>query len=143
MSDASTDHPAPHRGLVSFWSVMFGACAAPIFWLGQMILGYGVSAFVCYRGDHPARIASASALRGTLIAFDVVAIAAALAGLTISFMCWRIVREEKAGGGSHAIDIGDGRTRFMALWGIMSSLWFLGAIIFSTIASVTVPICTR
>ena len=143
MSDTSLNHPSPHRDRVSFWSLMFGACAAPIFWLGQMTLGYGVSALVCYGSDHPTTIASAVTLRGALIVFDVVAIAAALAGLIVSFACWRIVRREKEGGRSHALDIGDGRTRFMALWGIMSSLWFLGAIVFSTIASVTVPLCVR
>jgi hypothetical protein len=31
--------------------------------------------------------------------------------------------------------------RFLALWGIFSSLWFLCAIIFNTIGSLTVPPC--
>ena len=37
--------------------------------------------------------------------------------------------------------IGEGRARFMALWGIFSSLCFFCAILFNIIASVTVPLC--
>ena len=136
-------YPAPDRNQVSFWALIFGASAAPVFWLGQMILGYGVSAFVCYSGDHPTMMASTTTLRVALIVFDAVAIIAALAGGVVAYGCWRRVRNEKEGGASHAIDIGDGRARFMALWGMMSSLWFLGAIVFGTIASVAVPLCVQ
>jgi hypothetical protein len=122
---------------------MFGACGAPIFWLGQMMLGYGVSAVACYSSDHPTTIASGTVLRTALIAFDAVAIVAALASGIVSYSCWQAVRDEKEGGQRHAFEVGDGRARFMALWGIMSSLWFFSAIVFSTIASVTVPLCVR
>jgi hypothetical protein len=107
---------------------MFGACAAPIFWLGQLMLGYGVSALVCYGSDHPTPIASDAALRVTLYIFDAVAIFAALAGGAVAFVCWRATPEHS-------------RAHFMALWGIWSSVCFLLAILFETIASVTVPLC--
>ena len=42
-----------------------------------------------------------------------------------------------------ALQIGEGRARFLALWGIFSSLCFLIAILFNIIASVTVPICVQ
>jgi uncharacterized membrane protein YeiB len=143
MTDASATHPAPHRHRVSFIALMFGMIAAPIFWLGQLMLGYGVSAVVCYGSDHPTTIMSATALRSALILFDAIAIIAAISGGIVSCMSWRAVRDEKEGGQRQALEIGDGRARFMALWGIMSSLWFFIAIIFSTIASVTVPLCIR
>jgi len=31
----------------------------------------------------------------------------------------------------------------MAMWGMMSSLWFLGAIVFTTIATATVRLCVQ
>lgn len=136
-------HPAPHRGRVSFTALVFGASAAPLFWLGQMMLGYGASAIACYGSDHPTTIASASALRTALVLFDAVAIVAALAAGTVSFLAWREVRHETEGDKTDALEIGDGRARFMALWGIMSSLCFFLAIMFTTIASVTVPLCVR
>jgi hypothetical protein len=143
MIDASATHPSPHRHRISFAALMFGMMAAPFFWLGQLMLGYGVSAAACYGSDHPTTIASATALRSALIMFDTIAIIAAIAGGIVSYMSWRGVRNEKEGSPRQALEIGDGRARFMALWGIMSSLWFLGAIVFSTIASVMVPLCIR
>jgi hypothetical protein len=141
MTDAS--HPSPHRARVSFASLMFGMTAAPLFWLGQLILGYIVSAIACYGGDHPATIASGVALRSTLCAFDAIAIVAALAGGIVSLSCWHAVRQEKEGGHRHAIDAGEGRARFMALWGLLSSLCFLVGIVFATLASIEVPLCIR
>lgn len=140
MSDAA--HPAPLRGKISFWALMFGCCAAPIFWLGQLMLGYGVSAQICYGGDHPTMRSTPGTLHATLVVFDVAGIAVAVLGGIVSWMSWNATQEEKSGGAHRALHIGEGRARFMALWGIMSSLWFLGAIVFNTIASLVVPLCT-
>ena len=114
----------------NFWVQLYGACAAPVFWLGQLMLGYWLSAQACYGTDHPTVLASAAPLRSALVGFDAVAILAALSGLAASWLGWRATAPGE-------------RARFMAIWGVMSSLWFLGAIIFSTIASVTVPLCAR
>ena len=114
----------------SFYVLLYGACVAPLFWLGQLMLGYWVSAEACYGSDHPTTVASAGPLQSALIAFDVVAILAALSGLSVSWMSWRATVQGE-------------RSHFMAIWGILSSLWFLGAILFSTIGSLTVPLCVR
>ena len=143
MSDATAvSHPAPHRDKVSFWALMFGCCAAPLFWIGQLTLGYWASAQVCYGSDHPTVTDMPGTLHTALIVFDIVAILAAVTGGIVSFTSWRATQEEKKGGAHHALQVGQGRARFMALWGIMSSLWFLGAIVFNTIGSLTMPLCT-
>jgi hypothetical protein len=41
----------------------------------------------------------------------------------------------------HTLHTGEGRDRFLAMWGLLSSLWFFFAILFSTIASLTVTPC--
>jgi hypothetical protein len=114
MSDIA--HMPPMRRPGQFRALMFACCAAPIFWLGQVMLGYWLSAQYCFGGIRPA-----------LIAFDLVATVAALAGLTVAFACRSGAREP--------------RPRFMALWGIFSSLCFLAAILFNVIASIMVPLC--
>ncbi|HEV2560745.1 MAG TPA: hypothetical protein VGT78_01265 [Rhizomicrobium sp.] len=136
-------HPAPHRNKVSFWALMFGCCAAPLLWIGQLTLGYWVTAQICYGSDHPTLTDAPGTLYSTLIVFDVIAIAVGILGGIVSLMSWNATQEEKKGGAYHALSIGEGRARFMALWGIMSSVWFLGAIIFNTIGSTMVPICAR
>ena len=141
MSDVAS-FPAPDRGKVNFSTLMFGFCAAPIFWIIQLTLGYWASAEACYGGDQPTVTATPGTLHVALVVFDVVAIAAALAGGVVSLGAWRIAQKEKRGGMRHALHVGEGRSRFMALWGIIASVWFLGAIIFNTIGSLVVPLCS-
>jgi hypothetical protein len=129
---------APESRSAGFWLLLFGASAAPIFWLGQVMLGYAVTAYACYPGDHPAPLASGSVLGGILAAFDIVAAIAAASGGVVALWCWRRVQHKREEG---HFDIGAGRARFLALWGIFSSLWFFCAILFNTIASLTVPPC--
>ncbi|HEY2070670.1 MAG TPA: hypothetical protein VGG48_14025 [Rhizomicrobium sp.] len=112
----------------AFWMLMAGMCLAPLFWLGQLILGYWISALACYGNDHPTAVASADALRGAFGAFDAIAIAAGLIGFAISWSSFRATQEGE-------------RARFMAVWGLLSSVCFLIGIVFETIASLTVPLC--
>ena len=139
MSD--TAHPSPQRHRVSLATLLFGACTAPLFWLGQLMLGYAVSAFACYPGDHPQVLVATGPLRAALLAFDMVAIAATVAGGVVALWCLRQVRHEKGASKEAAMAIGEGRSRFMALWGVMSSMGFFCAILFGAIASISVPLC--
>ncbi|HVW73170.1 MAG TPA: hypothetical protein VHC39_06000 [Rhizomicrobium sp.] len=132
--------PAPETRRPSFWWLMVGNCAAPIFWIGQLVLGYGVTSLVCYPGDTP-RMAAPGSLLAVLIVFDGIALAAAVAGGAISLAAWRRSRDEGEGGIAHTLHVAQGRTRFLALWGMLSSLWFFFAILFNTIASVLAPLC--
>lgn len=120
--------PAPETREPRFLWLLFGCSAAPLVWLGQLMLGYAVTAHVCYPGDHPVSLAATGPLFGALICFDVIALAACAAGALVSWRGWQRVRP-------------GGRNRFLALWGLMSSLWFFAAILFNVIASVMVPPC--
>jgi uncharacterized membrane protein YjgN (DUF898 family) len=132
MSDAL--HMPPIKAPRRFWVGMFGACVAPIFWIGQVGLSYLVSAEACYGSDHPGAAMSAASLRALLIAFDAVAILAALAGGICAYAVFRA----SSGDASQV----EGRVRFLAIWGLLSSLWFLAAVLFNTIVSLGVPPCT-
>lgn len=128
---------APETRSVKFAALLFGTCAAPIFWLGQLMLGYGVTAYVCYPGDHPVALTAPGPLVAALLVFDVVALAASAAGAAVSWTSWR--RSRAGEGIGHARE---GRDRFLAMWGLLSSLWFFFAILFNVIASVMVPPCS-
>ena len=51
MSDAA--RPSPQKHSTRLIALLFGAAAAPIFWLGQLMLAYAVTAYACYPADHP------------------------------------------------------------------------------------------
>ncbi len=130
---------APETRSVHFLTLLFGATAAPLFWTGQVILGYAVTAYACYPGDRPVQVRYGSALFGTVLAFDIVALIACAAGGMVSWHSWQKVRQDR--GHRHTLHTGEGRDRFLAMWGLLSSLWFFFAILFNTIASVTVSPC--
>jgi hypothetical protein len=129
MSPADTAGPAPEARNPRLLWLLFGASAGPLFWLGQIVLAYGISAWVCYPADHPVRLSHDSVLPAALLAFDALALAGCAAGAIVS---WRIRQRLRTG---------DSRNRFLTLWGLMSSLWFFAAILFNAIASLAVPAC--
>jgi hypothetical protein len=120
--------PAPAMREPRFLGLLFGCSAAPLFWLAQVILGYAVTAYLCYPGDHPVSLSATMPLFAALIALDIIALLACAAGALVSWRGWRRVRPA-------------GRNRFLALWGLMSSLWFFVAVMFNVIASLIVPLC--
>jgi hypothetical protein len=132
--------PAGHAP-VRFWVLLAGATAAPIFWLGQLVLGYIVSAYACYGGDHPTSVPRSSPLLAILVTFDGLAIAAAFAGLVISFAAWRTTALHEDKLQRDGLGSAENRARFLALWGLLSSIWCLTAIFFVTIGTLTVPLC--
>jgi hypothetical protein len=123
------DGPAPDLHQPNFMGLLFGCCAAPLAWLGQVMLGYGVTAAICYPRDHPIVLASRGPLSAALIGLYLFALAVCAVGAYVAWRGWGRVRPS------------DGRNRFLALWGAMSSLWFFVAVLFNVIAAVMVPPC--
>lgn len=140
-----TYHPAPHRNRVSMAWLFFGVLAAPVMWMAHLLLSYFASSEACFPGHAPLFLSSADrqALRIALAVFDLIALVIAVFGGFISWRSWIKSREEARGSSTHAIEAGEGRTRFLALWGMLSSSLFLAALVFATIASFMVPICAR
>jgi len=100
------------------------------------MLGYWSSALICYPGDHPVVVHQTGPLFAALMVFDAVALAACLAGGVVSWTAWR----RYAAGPAHA-SLSQGRDRFLAVWGLLSSLWFFFAVLFNIIVSIAVPPC--
>lgn len=119
---------APEARRPRFLWLLFGCAAAPLAWLGQVTLAYGVTAYACYPADRPVAV-SAGWLFAVLVGFDLITLALCAVGALVSWRIWLRVRS------------GAGRNRFLALWGLLSSLWFFVAILFNVIASLVVPPC--
>ncbi|HEX4293586.1 MAG TPA: hypothetical protein VHZ29_05585 [Rhizomicrobium sp.] len=133
-------HPTVYRSRGLLLALWFGIGAAPAFWFLQLVLGYWAWAQRCYPADAPVS-GQASALPATLMAFDALCVAIAVAGFVASFLVWRPLRAETPAG-TVLVHIGEGRTRFLAVWGMLSSGCFLIAILFATLLSNGVPRCS-
>jgi hypothetical protein len=137
--------PARHasrRGRVSVTTLIVGASAAPILWLAQMLLSYGISADVCVGFTWATAVFTRTALHDTLFAFDAIAACGAIGGGLLSYRSWRLAGTTGGGGPPATADPEDA-TRFLAHWGMLSSLWFFAAIVFNTIASIMISPCLR
>ena len=121
--------PAPETRSPRFHWLLFGAFAAPLAWLGHTMLAYGVTAYACYPADHPVGLSGTGLLFLALLLFDALALGLCMAGGAVAWRAWEMMRG------------GAGRNRFLALAGVMSSLWFAAAILFNIVASLMVPIC--
>ena len=137
MSNVAQSHPSPHRARAGLSAQLFGAATAPLFWIGQLVLSSTLTNMVCRAGSSGPH----GALHASLLCFDALAIAAAIAGGLVAHRCWNATHHEASGGSTRALEAGEGRSRFLALWGLLASLWFLFAIVFNTIASLMVPPC--
>jgi hypothetical protein len=136
-------HPAPARHRVSkfvLWFGLFGAAAA---WNIQLIVNYAVAAHACYPRYVPLPIPAygETAFSVPLIVVSIAALVIGVAGLFCAIAGWRTTSAETGGGSHWLLDTGEGRTRFMAAAGIMTSSVFLLAILFHCAAVLLLRHC--
>ena len=120
-------HPAPHRGLVRTGFLMLGLVGAPLAWGLQFVVIYAFASQLCM-------VQSPSWLPWLLPAVNLAGLVGAALALGLSFSHLRKTRQEHEDQAGSMTDAGEGRTRFLAIWGIWISIVFLLAIAFNTIA---------
>lgn len=150
-ASTTTGHPAPARDNVALWTLWFGFLGAPIAWSVQTLANTAVASHGCYPQLFPLSSPVTGGMRGILFGISVAAIIAALAALSVSFSTWRRTRsehQEKSGEDARrhnrstaALETGEGRTRFMALSGVLTSIVFLIVILAHTVAVFVVIPC--
>lgn len=136
-------HPAPHRERVGLGALLFGACAAPLAWAAQLNLNYALASHACFPSDvsRTGVLPGWDGFRVELVVVNLVALAIALVATAISWRSWRIARHERENRAEHLLEAGEGRTRFFAACGLLSGPGFACAILFNSVALITVPPC--
>jgi hypothetical protein len=135
-------HPAPRRHHVAGWRLLFGLLAAPAAWWAHTTLSYLLASRACYPHDVPLSAPMLPALQLVLVAAAIAAVLIAIAGWFASYQAWRATREQiQDSGGHHAVEVGEGRTRFFALAGMMVSSLFVAAIVFNALGVFVLPPC--
>ncbi|MEA2839145.1 MAG: hypothetical protein QOF41_475 [Methylobacteriaceae bacterium] len=139
------EHPAPHRERVHLAVLLFGAFVGPIVWALHLFANTAIAGQVCYPGPVPRLTPSPAeaALRLLLGLSGVVAIIIALIGAYVSYRSWRATREEREGSHHHLIEVGEGRTRFLAFAGMFMSLGFALVIFCDTVSVLLVQACGK
>jgi hypothetical protein len=140
-ASASPSHPAPARDKAPVTALFFGLMAAPLAWSLQSIGGYAISSEACYPGDTPRLTPMFNGLTSLLLGINFAALLIEALALIIAYRSWAATRHEQGGTPQHLIERGEGRTRFLAMWGILVSGAFIIATLFSTTALMLSPVC--
>lgn len=134
-------HPAPLRSELNPWAVGFALLGAPAAWAVQLTLSYGLVGHACFPMTLPLETPVWTPVWPWLAAISLAAILVGLAAGWVAWRNWRKVRHEQPGSHHRLLDAGEGRTRFLAMWGMLTSLMFLITLVFSSVNLLLVPLC--
>jgi len=133
-------HPAPQRHQVGLLILGAALVATPAIWGLRLVLNFALASYFCFPGSIR-QYALPRWTWPTLLGVDVLAIAVAVLAAVVSWRNWQRTADERAVPGAPLIEIGEGRTRFLALWGLMTGIGFAVAGAFDLVTLWIVPVC--
>lgn len=133
--------PATHCRRVSLLRLFFCLLAAPTAWILQELISAALTGHACFPGAVPLNSPLWKGIRPTLLTIDIIAVLIAFTALLMSVQNWLRVQGEITESGPRLRDAGDGRTRFMAKVGILTSSLFLLAVVVAIAGIFSFPIC--
>jgi hypothetical protein len=134
-------HPSPERGKVSPWLILASWALAPAVWTLQVVGSYLLTSKACYPGYGPLSGTRVPDMSDFVLFASLVALGLAALAFWLALIGWRRTRCEKKGGAHHALDAGEGRTRFLALCGLIISTIFAAAIVFEALSAIFLQNC--
>ncbi|QGN54130.1 hypothetical protein [Novosphingobium sp. Gsoil 351] len=117
---SAVSHPAPLKGTLPRWRIVLGLVLAPGAFAAQVIVSYALAAISCDGGG---------ASRPIITGVNLLALVVIATGLIVSAGNFRRTRGEGKGGHRKVQSEGDGRTRFLAYFGLCASIVFALAVI--------------
>ncbi len=139
----SNPHPAPLRHRLKPGEGFFALFGGPIAWFVQLCAGDALASQPCFAGGE--RLAAPSfAVDWTwpaMVALMLAAIAIALLSSLISWRAFARTRREAAGDHAHVMEVGAGRTRFLALWGVILGAGFAVTTVLTGAGFMLLPRC--
>ncbi len=134
------------RAALRVEGLLASLAASPLAWILQLVASYGVSSHACRPGDAPRLAPPAAGWGGEelgLMVLNLACLALCLSAGAASFRAWRRSGREGPGGAAAALEVGEGRTRFLALCGLLAAGGFALAILFDTAMPLLTPPCWR
>ena len=132
-------HPAaPQRHRANPALLLFALLGAPAAWMTQLLFAFASTSYVCagaMRGAIPAW------LDPVIAGLNFAGLTIALAALTVALGLLRRTAHEHRKRSGAVLEAGEGRTRFLAVWGIFISLVFFVATLVNSFSLFLVPLC--
>lgn len=135
-------HPAPDRGKIGGWTIAFGVLGAVAAWCLQLVVGSSLTGIACASGDGPGGAGAGIAWAlPAAVAVNLAAIVLAATAMAVSYRNLRRTRVQTRGHPGGLVDVGEGRTRFLSIWGILAGVLFVLAIGFNTMSVMWGGLC--
>lgn len=138
---SAQNHPSQGRSATDLPALVFGLVGAPTAWIVAQLVSFEVAQRACFPKTMPLDSAAFGGAHGFQAAAVSLALLISASAIAVATLAWRRTRSEHEGGGQTLMAIGEGRSRFMAFAGILTSAGFLIAILFSVPALFVVPAC--
>ncbi|MEZ5815491.1 MAG: hypothetical protein R3D44_00215 [Hyphomicrobiaceae bacterium] len=144
--DHSLAHPAPLRHaapLVSLWIGLFGGFFAFAF---QILLNFFIASYSCFSGRIPQGHSPQSWVWWTMVAVATLAFLATAMSMWAAYSSWGATHVEASRAPvrrrkDELLEIGEGRTRFMAMAGLVTSGILLATVFMNATALLIMPLC--
>ena len=117
---------------------LFGLAAGPAGWIAQLSLGYSLSSYACFPGDAPRTSSPPAGEHLVLLAITLACLALALTGFWVSLTG---LRRSRAAAVAAPGATGLGRSRFLAMCGLLSASVFAIAIGFDLPSTLALKLC--
>jgi hypothetical protein len=131
---AEAGHPAPERGRVPARMLWFGLVGGPAAWSVQTLVNLPLASHACFPALFPLATSETPGLRGLVFVVSIAAVLVSVAAAACAWRAWTRTRNEHQDNSGHAqihsrraavLETGEGRTRFMALAGVLTSFTFI------------------
>jgi hypothetical protein len=133
MSAPAAIHPGPAERAVTPTALWFGLFGAPAAWSLQLLASYALVAHGCYPDAEPMTTPVVPDLRTLVLGTGMAALAVALLAGGSAWRSWRATQQEREGGHEALLEAGEGRTRFMALAGMLLGAVFALGIVMNVV----------
>ena len=137
--------PAPQRGRAGGLALAFAMLGGPAAWFIQLNVNYGLLSQPCFPG--PERNAELPAYAfwtvPTALVVYALCLLAALGATLVAVRLYRRTRGEQAHHEGDVEEVGNGRTRFLAYWGILLGVGSSFVIFVNLLALSMVPPCVQ
>ncbi len=122
--------PAFRSEPVTLLELAFGLAGGPVAWFLQFNAGYALASWPCFPHDHRMQLPM-DGYAWSLPIMVVIMISGVLIALAALWISWRNLQKSPT----------EGRTRFLALWGVMLGGGFALASLVTGVAFATLPRC--
>ena len=132
---------APSKALPGRVRLFGGLSVTPLAWSVHLLICYSLAAHACFPKDLALAAPLWPHLRAIVAGVTVMAWVVAVFGCVLALANWKATRKESDASAHSVLSTGDGRTRFMALCGLMVSGVFAIALVFTSFGVLWVPEC--